>query len=274
MCCRRRRERMIKKQSGKTHGLVAELGADGRLRRSAVVTLVEEQVKRAMNRGKAPREVVGSPYIEQSFRCRQYFFGPGDALLDRRLTAHERTGHFAYAKTAQDVKHESDLRFLRKPGIATREHHAKLIVFDRVCSEKLLDGGGDSPFAFEQSSQLWSEGARGAFAPQHIERPVLCGGHKPRGGVLRHTTEFPHLKRTAEGVLDDVFCQYEIVDSKDARQRGDHAPRFAPKQMFVGIHHMFSFMTGRTSTAPSTSKIGQPLASSTASFKSRASTRV
>jgi hypothetical protein len=93
---------------------------------------------------------------------------------------------------------------------------------------------------------------------------VLCGGHKPRGGVLRHIAKFPHLKRTAEGVLHDVFCQCEIVDSKDARQRGDYAPGFVPKQMIVGIYHMFIFMTGRISTAPSTSKIGQPLESSTA----------
>ena len=57
-------------------------------------------------------------------------------------------------------------------------------------------------------------------------------------------------------------------------KRGDHAPRFAPKQMIVGLYHMFIFMTGRTSTAPSTSKIGQPLESSTACSRSRASISV
>ena len=162
------------------------------------------------------------------------------------------------------MEHERDLRFLRKPRMAAGEHHPKLIVFDRVRSKQLLDDGGERPFAFEQLPQLWREGARGALAPQDVERAVLCGGHEPRGGVFRHSAEFPHLKRTAEGVLHDVFRQREVVDSKDARQRGDYAPRFAPEEMIAGIYHMFIFMTGRTSTAPSTSKIGQPLESSTA----------
>src|SRR5437899_3218945 len=94
------------------------------------------------------------------------------------------------------------------------------------------------------------------------------------GGVLRQSAEFPHLERAAEGVLHHVFRQREVLDSKDARQRGDHAPRFAPKQMVAGMYHMFIFMTGRTSTAPSTSKIGQPLESSTAWSRSRASISV
>lgn len=55
---------------------------------------------------------------------------------------------------------------------------------------------------------------------------------------------------------------------------GDHAPRFAPKHMIAGNYHMFNFMTGRTSTPPSTSKIGQPLESSTAWSRSRASINV
>jgi|SoiMetStandDraft_2_1073263.scaffolds.fasta_scaffold12415_6 hypothetical protein len=58
------------------------------------------------------------------------------------------------------------------------------------------------------------------------------------------------------------------------RQRGDYASRFAPKQMIAGIFHMLIFMTGRTSTAPSTSKIGQPLESSTACSRSLASISV
>ena len=74
--------------------------------------------------------------------------------------------------------------------------------------------------------------------------------------------------------LAHVFRQCEVMDSKDARQRGDHAPRVAPKQMIAGIYHMFSFMTGRTSTAPSTSKIGQPLERSTPWSRSRASISV
>ena len=90
-------------------------------------------------------------------------------------------------------------------------------------------------FRLSNTTPFRMRSRRAALAPQNVERTVLCGGHQPRGGILRHTAEFPHLKRTAEGVLHDVFCQCEVMDSKDARQRGDQAPGFAPKQMIVRI---------------------------------------
>jgi hypothetical protein len=40
---------------------------------------------------------------------------------------------------------------------------------------------------------------------------------------------FPHLERSAEGILHDVFCQREVMNSEDARKRGNHAARFAPE---------------------------------------------
>src|SRR5262249_33848971 len=153
------------------------------------------------------------------------------------------------AKAAQNMEHEGDPGFLRKPRMAAGEHHAQLIVFDGVGAKKFFDDRCDGPFAFEESAQFWGKSASRALAPQHVERAVLCGGHQPRGGIFRYTAEFPNFKRTAEGVLYDVFCQCEVVDAKDARQCSDQTPRFAPEQMIVGIHYGFSFMTGRTSTA-------------------------
>ena len=76
------------------------------------------------------------------------------------------------------------------------------------------------------------------------------------------------------GLLHYVFCQAEIVNSEDAGQRGDHPPRFVPEEMFTEFHYMFSFMTGRTSTWPSNSRIGQPLESSAASSRSLATIKV
>jgi hypothetical protein len=112
------------------------------------------------------------------------------------------------------------------------------------------------------------------FPRQEIERPVLGGRHEPRRRVFRHATNAPRLQRPAEGVLYDVLRQGEVVDSEDPGQHGDHASCFAPKKMIARLDHMLIFMIGRTSTAPSTSKIGQPFESSTACSKSRASISV
>src|SRR5213593_264971 len=88
------------------------------------------------------------------------------------------------------------------------------------------------------------------------------------------TPELPHLQRAAEGVLHHVFCQREVFDAEDARQRGDHSPRFPPEEMLVQLHHMLVFRTGRTSTTPPPSKMGQPNESSTAWARSFASISV
>ena len=86
--------------------------------------------------------------------------------------------------------------------------------------------------------------------------------------------EWPHLQRAAEGVLDDVFRQREVANAEDARQGGDEPSGLPPEQMLVGLHHMANGITGRTSTTPPPSKMGQPSESSTAWARLFASTSV
>ena len=69
-------------------------------------------------------------------------------------------------------------------------------------------------------------------------------------------------------------CQREVVNTENARQRGDHAPRLASEEMVTGLHYMLSCWTGRTSTEPPTSRIGQPFEISTACARSLASISV
>src|SRR5215472_1937903 len=114
------------------------------------------------------------------------------------MAADERPSDLVYVETAQDVEYERNLGFLGKAGMAARKHHPKLVVFDRVRLELLLDSRRERPFTLEQPPQLGGEGAGGAFAAQDIEGAVLRRGHKPGGRVFRHTPEFPHFQRAAK----------------------------------------------------------------------------
>ena len=158
----------------------------------------------------------------------------------------------------------ADLGLLGQAWRAAGEHHAQLIVLDLLGGEKLLDGGGQRPFAFQQAAQFGRESAGRALASQDVERTVFRGHHQPGRGILGHAAELPDLECAAESVLHHVFRQRQVVDSEDARERGHHAPRFMPEEMIARLHHIFMILTGRTSTAPSVSKMGQPLESSTA----------
>src|ERR1700751_4314508 len=103
---------------------------------------------------------------------------------------------------------------------------------------------------------------------------MLRGRHEPGGGVFRHAAILPDLERAAEGVLDDVFCQREVMDTEHAGQRGHHPPRLPPEQILVQPHYIPVFRIGRTSTTPPPSRIGHPSDNSTAWARSRASIRV
>ena len=58
--------------------------------------------------------------------------------------------------------------------------------------------------------------------------------------------------------------QLKIVSSEDARQRSGDRPALCRNRCSLGSIYMLIFITGRTSTAPSRSKMGQPFESSTA----------
>src|SRR6516162_4139931 len=105
-----------------------------------------------------------------------------------------------------------------------------------------------------------------------------------KGEILREIPDCSEChadRRRAWNVCPSRATRHEndhsgaLLDHRARRGAGgDNARRFAPEQMIARLHHTFIFITGRTSTAPSTSRIGQPLESSTACARSRASMSV
>ena len=184
------------------------------------------------------------------------------------------------------MQHQRHPRILTQPRMAAGEHHAQLIVLDRVRLEDLVDGRHQRPLALDHPRQLRRIGPRGPLPPQNVDRAMLRRCHQPRRRVRRHAAELPHLDRAAEGVLDHVFCQREVVHPEESRQCDHHPPRLVPEQLrielrtfatfalLVRLHYMFICRIGRTSTAPLARKIGQPFDASTASSMSFAVTSV
>src|SRR6516225_729540 len=127
--------------------------------------------------------------------------------------------------------------------MAAAEHHAKLVASNRARSKGFLNGGCERPFALEQPPQFARERARRPLTPQDVERTVFGRCHQL--GLQRCASAWPPCARLRTGKDDPL-----------------------------GSTYMFSFTTGRTSTAPSTSKIGQPFESSAACSRSRASIKV
>src|SRR3984957_1516528 len=158
------------------------------------------------------------------------------------MAAHESAGDFIYAEPAKNIQNERYLRLLRQAGVAAGEHHAHLIVLHLVRPKQFVYDWNQRPFAVEQSAQFRGERAGGTLAAQNIERPVLGGGHQPGGGIFRHAAEAPHFQRAAEGVLYDVLCQRQVVDSEDTGEHRNHAPRFVPKKMVRGLHLHTQFL--------------------------------
>src|SRR5437763_395358 len=118
------------------------------------------------------------------------------------------------------------------------------------------------------------ESARRALPPQRIQPTPLRRDHQPRRRIVGDTLVTPNLGCAAEGVLDDIFREREVVETKYARECGDQSRRLLPEQLVEIAHYMSIFITGRTSTCPPRSRIGQPFASSAACATSLALIRV
>src|SRR5579862_677752 len=100
MSRRRGAKRMLAKQRDEAHRLLAEFGANCRFGRGAMVALVEEQVKRAVNNGQPRHKVFGIRNIEQPLRSCQYSLCPRDAFLSRRVATDKRARDLIYAEAA------------------------------------------------------------------------------------------------------------------------------------------------------------------------------
>jgi hypothetical protein len=53
----------------------------------------------------------------------------------------------------------------------------------------------------------------------------------------------------AEGVLHHVFCQRQVVHAEDSRERGDHAARLAPEEVFAEVRRLACRHLGRSRVA-------------------------
>src|SRR5262249_17397759 len=95
---------------------------------------------------------------------------------------------------------------------------------------------------------------------------------KRRGSPVR--PKLPDFKSSAEGILDHVFSQGDVMDAEDPCQSRNHSPGFTPEQVLAKHAQTLTSKIGRTSTMPSSSKIGQPFARSTACSRSSAMTIV
>jgi hypothetical protein len=50
---------------------------------------------------------------------------------------------------------------------------------------------------------------------------MLRDRHQPCGRIVGDATHLPHFERAAEGVLNDVFRQREVVNAEDTYQGRD-----------------------------------------------------
>ena len=226
---------MLEQKQDQANCLAAQLHADRGLRRSAVVSLAEQQVERAPHGRQSRAEVIGSK-IEQPFGAGENLLAAGDPFFDGRAAAQEGARDFLRPETAENIEDQCYLGFFREPRMAAREHHSQLLITNDVLAERLLDNRSRRPFGLEKPAQLRGERAGGPLTPDHVEGTVLRRRHQPRRRVLWNAAYLPDLQRATERLLHDVLGQGEIVNAEDSGECRHKAPRLAPKEVFVHFH--------------------------------------
>jgi hypothetical protein len=117
--------------------------------------------------------------------------------------------------------------------MATREHHPQLLVANRPLRERLVHRRGERRFGGQLTPQIRCKRACRSLPAQDVQRAVLRCHHQPGAGVFGHAPNLPDFERTAERVLDHVLGQREVVDSEQARERGNHPSGLVPEEMVV-----------------------------------------
>jgi hypothetical protein len=120
--------------------------------------------------------------------------------------------------------------------MAAGEHHPQLLVPDRGGGKRLVHRRRERPFRLENRASSGANIRAVRWRRTMSSARLRANGHQPARGVLRHATDLPHIEGAAEGVLDDVFCQRQVVDTKDPRQRRDQAAGLPTKQVLAEIH--------------------------------------
>ena len=158
----------------------------------------------------------------------------GAALVDSYLT-----GDNALV-VATDTQKNTAFAFAKQHGVrlATSCLIDKLFILPvgdhaapTIFRERLIDRRRDRGFGVQRTAQLGRERARRPLAAQDVQRSVLRRHHQPGAGILRYTADFPDLQSPAEGVLDHVLCEREVVNAEQPGQRRNHAPRLVPEKM-------------------------------------------
>ena len=189
------------------------------------VALVEDEVDDLEHRREPVRELRAARHLERHAGVRERALGPHDALGDGRLRHEKRPGDLVGREAAEQPQRQSDAGFLREDGMARREHQAQQVVADVIVDrrdELLLDGSA----GVGGRSDLFVLALGEAPAAQHVDRPVLRGGHEPGARVLRHARLRPALERRDERVLGEVFRQADVAHH--AREPGDQTGRLDP----------------------------------------------
>jgi hypothetical protein len=241
---------VLDQQRDQPHRLPAEVEAHRRVRRGAVVALVEEEVERALHRGEPVLEVPGSE-LEEGPRPREHLLRSREPLLHRRQRDEEGPGDLVRREAAQEREDERDLRVLRDVRVTAGEHHPQLVVPQRGGQvRQRRSGAGVRALGIRLSADLRSESPGGALPSQLADGPVARRSHQPRGRVVRDAPEGPHLDRRGERLLHRVLGERQVMHAQHPGQRRDEPAGFTPEEVLVGERRGHTCRMGRTSTIP------------------------
>ena len=247
---RSRRRGVLDQQRHQAHRLTAEVQADRRVGRGAVVALVEQEVERSLHGGEPGLEVPGAE-LEQRPGPGEHLLRPREPLLHRRERDEEGPGHLVGREAAQQRQDQRDLRVLGDVRMTAREHHPQLVVSERGRQVRHRRSGiRVRPLGIRLAADLRSESPGGAVPAQLADRAVARRGHQPGRGIVRHAPEGPHLHRHGERLLHGVLGERQVVDAEHPDQRRDEPARFAAEEVLVGERRGHICRMGRTSTIP------------------------
>ena len=135
------------------------------------------------------------------------------------------------AERAQGLESECRLVLRRQCRMAAREHQPQPAVSDFAFKNGRFARHGIGRPLLHERDDLRFLVVKKFFAPDQIEREVLCRLRKPRGRIFWNPGVGPRPQRPDERFLDDIFSQLQSIDPKNPSENRDQLSRLVTKQV-------------------------------------------
>ena len=143
-----------------------------------------------------------------------FFFGPVQTFAYRICGQQKSRGYLFRTQTTKGAQHQCQLGFQWNGRMASRKQHPQLCIFNFGIQEIGIEPMAGFRVGFLLANGWGNALPKIAFTAQIINGAVFGSAVQPGSGIIRQTLEFPAFQGSNQGLLHNVFSDFNLTQAK------------------------------------------------------------